>query len=65
MKTSRLLKKSEIYSLLFFQLFELKQSEMKTATTMAPNKRLQIARSLSYAKKECSDQKFKVFRTNI
>ena len=65
MKTSRLLKKSEIHSFLFFQLFELKQSEMKTATTMASNKRLQIARSLSYAKKECNDQKFKVLRTNI
>ena len=47
-KTSRFLKNSEIYSLLFYELLELKQSQMKTATTMAPNKRLQIARSLSF-----------------
>ena len=51
---------------------ELKQSQMKTATTMAPNKRLQIARSLSFfctfirfcmQKKESDNQKFKISRT--
>ena len=41
-KTNCLLKKSEICSLMFFQLLECKQSQMKTATTMAPNKRLHM-----------------------
>ena len=57
---------------MFFQFLKLKQSQMKTATTMAPNKRLQIARSLSFfctfirfcmQKKESNNQKFKVLRT--
>ena len=69
---NRLLKTSEIYSLI---LLELKQSQMKTATAMAPNKRLRMyARfnfldfySLLYAKKKqkCNNQKFKVLRTQI
>ena len=55
-------------------LLELKQSQMKTATTVAPNKRLHMyARfnffdfySLLYAKnQECNNQKFKVLRTQI
>ena len=57
---------------MFFQFLKLKQSQMKTATTMAPNKRLQIARSLSFfctfirfcmQKKESNNQKFKILRT--
>ena len=38
-KTNRLLKESQNYSLM---LLELKQSQIKTATTMAPNKRLHM-----------------------
>ena len=54
---------------MFFQLLEHKQSQMKTGTTMAPNKRLYMyARfncldiySLLYASKQkCDNQKFKV-----
>ena len=71
MKNKSLTEKSEIYSLM---LLELKQSQMKTATTIAPNKRLHIyARfnfldfySLLYAKnQECNNQKFRVLRTQI
>ena len=58
-KTNCLLKKSEICSLMFFQLLEHKQSQMKTAATMAPNRRLHMHAcfyflriySLLYAKK--------------
>ena len=59
---------------MFFLLLEHKQSQMKTAATVAPNKRLHMhARfyflriySLFYAKKkkqECGNQKLKVLRT--
>ena len=58
---------------MFFQLLEHKQSQMKTATTMAPNKRLYMhARFYFFAHlsafvrkkiRECDNQKFKVLRT--
>ena len=58
---------------MFFQLLELKQSQMKTATTMAPNKRLYMhacfyffAHLSAFVRKkirECDNQKFKVLRT--
>ena len=58
---------------MFFQLLEHKQSQMKTATTMAPNKRLYMharfyffAHLSAFVRKkiwECHNQKFKVLRT--
>ena len=58
---------------MFFQLLEHKQSQMKTATTMAPNERLYMhARFYFFAHlsafvrkkiRECDNQKFKVLRT--
>ena len=58
---------------MFLQLLEHKQSQVKTATTMAPNKRLYMhARFYFFAHlsafvrkkiRECDNQKFKVLRT--
>ena len=58
---------------MFLQLLEHKQSQMKTATTMAANKRLYMhARFYFFAHlsafvrkkiRECDNQKFKVLRT--
>ena len=41
-KTNCLLKEAEICSLMFFQLLEHKQSQMKTVATVAPNRRLHM-----------------------
>ena len=60
---------------MFFQLLEHKQSQMKTAATVAPNRRLHMhARFYFFAHlfafvckkkkiQECDNQKFKVLRT--
>ena len=42
MKNKLLTEKSEICSLMFFQFLEHKQSQMKMAATVAPNKRLHM-----------------------
>ena len=42
MKNKLLTEKSEICSLMFFLLLEHKQSQMKTAATVAPNRRLHM-----------------------
>ena len=59
--------------LCFFNFLEHKQSQMKTATTIAPNKRLYMhacfyffAHLFAFVRKkirECDNQKFKVLRT--
>ena len=73
MKNKPLTESLEICSLMFFLLLEHKQSQMKTAATVAPNKRLHMharfyffAHLFAFVCKKIQDsdnQKFKVLRT--